>query len=136
LKLLGSTPGEGQDVNRKENIFLPAVIAQLDRFPIVAEQREVWGSVADLKGEFGNLVFFLGPCGDRGECRRESKQKSGGKKTLHGELLVGKSGLGRRDDNWKKAWSLTKKYGGPVIPSLPAASRRSEKSLFTTDKKE
>jgi len=37
LELLRSTTGEGQDVDREENIFLSAEIAQLYRFPLVAE---------------------------------------------------------------------------------------------------
>src|SRR6266702_3823627 len=36
LKLLRSTAGEGQDVERQNYVFLPAIIAQLHGFPLVA----------------------------------------------------------------------------------------------------
>jgi hypothetical protein len=37
LELLGSTTGEGENVDRQEDIFLTAKIAELDGFPLITE---------------------------------------------------------------------------------------------------
>ena len=55
LKLLRSTAGEGQDVDGEKDVFLPAVVAELNSFPLVAEKSEVRGRVADLEGHLSDL---------------------------------------------------------------------------------
>ncbi len=55
LKLLRSTPGEGQDVDGEKDVLLAAIVAELDRFPLVAEQSELGSDVADPEGHFGDL---------------------------------------------------------------------------------
>jgi hypothetical protein len=58
LKLLRSTVGESQDVNGEEHVFLAAVLAELYAFPLIAEQGEIRGGVADLKGHPGDVGFL------------------------------------------------------------------------------
>jgi hypothetical protein len=55
LKLLRSTAGEGQDVDGEKNILLSAIVAELHSFPLVAEESEVRGGVADLEGHLGDF---------------------------------------------------------------------------------
>ena len=55
--LLGTAFGEGEDVDGEEDVFLAAVVAELDGFPIVGEQGEIRGAVADLEGHTGNLIL-------------------------------------------------------------------------------
>lgn len=59
LELLRSTTGESQDVNRQQDIFLPAIVAQLNRFPLIAEQGEIRSGVADLQSDLGNFRFLV-----------------------------------------------------------------------------
>ena len=47
--LLGAAFGESQHVNGEENIFLAAVVAELDGFPLIGEKREVRSHVTDLQ---------------------------------------------------------------------------------------
>ena len=49
LKLFRSTTGEGEDVDGEEYVFLAAVIAELDGFPLIAEEREIRGCVVDAE---------------------------------------------------------------------------------------
>jgi hypothetical protein len=55
LKLFRSTTGKSQDVDGEKDIFLAAVVAELDGFPAVAEKSEFRGDVADLEGHFCDL---------------------------------------------------------------------------------
>jgi hypothetical protein len=48
LELLGSTAGEGKYVHGQEDIFLAVKVAELDGFPLIAEQSEIGSGVADL----------------------------------------------------------------------------------------
>ena len=58
LELLGSTTGERQDVNRQEDVFLSAIIAELDRLPLIAEQTEIGSRITNLEGNLGYLGFL------------------------------------------------------------------------------
>ena len=60
LKLLGSTTGEGKDVDGEKDILLAIEVGKLDRLPFVAEQVEVWSLVAYFQGCLGNLLRVLG----------------------------------------------------------------------------
>ena len=59
LELLGSTTSESQNVNRQQDIFLTAIIAQLNGFPLIAEQREIRSRIADLQCDLRNLRFLV-----------------------------------------------------------------------------
>jgi len=78
LELLGSTTGEGEDVDGEENIFLAVEIAELDGFPLIAEESEIRGGIADLEGELGDFILVLGPRGDRGDCGQQREDKGRG----------------------------------------------------------
>jgi hypothetical protein len=60
LKLLGSTTGEGKDVDGEKDILLAMEVRKLDRLPFVAEQVEVRSLVADFQGCLGDLLRVLG----------------------------------------------------------------------------
>ena len=70
LKLLGSTLGEGQDVDRKVDVFLAAVVAELHGLPPITEKSEIGRGVAGLESHLGHLRFFhlmrQGCCGSNG----------------------------------------------------------------------
>lgn len=55
--LLGTTFGESEHVNRQEDIFLSAVVTELDGFPLVGEQREIGRALADAEGHVSYLIF-------------------------------------------------------------------------------
>lgn len=59
LELFGSTSGEGENVDGEEDIFLAFVVAELNGFPLVAEQSEVRGGVSDFERGLGGLFRFL-----------------------------------------------------------------------------
>jgi hypothetical protein len=71
LEFLRSTTCESQDVESENDIFLAAEIAQLDRFPFVAEKGEIRGGVAHFQGRLGN-GFVLRCCR---ELSRHQQQK-------------------------------------------------------------
>jgi hypothetical protein len=58
LKLLGSTLGEGEDVDGKVDVFLAAKVAELDGLPMIAKKSEIRGGVTDLESHPGHLRFF------------------------------------------------------------------------------
>ena len=60
LELLGSATGERENVNGEQDVFLALEIAQLDGFPLVAQQREVGSRVANFEGDLGNLLILSG----------------------------------------------------------------------------
>ena len=75
LKLFRSTTGESQDVDGKKDVLLPAVIAELHGFPLVAEQSEVGSGGADFESHLGDFRLpGLWGSGSGGE--GESSQKS------------------------------------------------------------
>jgi hypothetical protein len=55
LELFGSTTGEGKNVNREQHVLLTAVVAEFDRFPLIAKKGEVRGNVADLERDLGHF---------------------------------------------------------------------------------
>ena len=55
--LLGTTFGECEDVDSEEDVFLAAVVAELDGFPFVGEEGEIRGGVADLEGHVRDLIL-------------------------------------------------------------------------------
>lgn len=74
LELLGSTTGESEHVNGKKDIFLSVKITQLDSFPLITEEGEVRGGIADFEGELGDFVFVLGAGGERCDRRQTSER--------------------------------------------------------------
>jgi len=83
LELFRSTTGEGEDVNGQEDISLAAKIAELDGFPLIAEESEVGSSVADFERDLGYFVFLLSCPGKKGDGGRESQEQACGEKTFH-----------------------------------------------------
>jgi len=51
--------GEGEDVNGEKNVFLAAVVAELDGLPIVGEKSEIRGHVADFERHAGDTMCFV-----------------------------------------------------------------------------
>jgi hypothetical protein len=87
LKLLCSTAGEGQDVDGKEDILLAAVVAELHRFPAVAEKSEVRGGVTDFERHLGDLSLF--GLGKNRSCREGGcNQEPESDRVFHGEPLL------------------------------------------------
>ena len=77
LKLLRSTASEGQDVDGEKDVFLAAIVAELHGFPLIAEQGEIRGGVADLECHFGDLgLFGLRSGRNRREGGRHQKPES------------------------------------------------------------
>jgi len=74
LKLLGSTAGEGQDVDGEKDIFLAAVVAELHGFPLVAEKSELRGRITDLSVILATCDFSA--CGKRGLPRGQQQPKA------------------------------------------------------------
>jgi hypothetical protein len=60
LELLGSTTGEGENVDGKEHIFLTVKITELDGFPLIAKETEIGRGVANFERDLSDLVGFLG----------------------------------------------------------------------------
>ena len=67
LELLGSTTGEGENVDGKEHIFLTVKITELDGFPLIAKESEIGRGVANFERDLSDLVGFLGRRGWRCE---------------------------------------------------------------------
>src|SRR5262249_28974961 len=60
LKLLRSTTGKGENVNRKKDVLFAAEIRKLDGLPFIAKKFEVRSTFADLQSRFGDLFCALG----------------------------------------------------------------------------
>jgi hypothetical protein len=60
LKFLRSTTGESEDVESEYDIFLAAVVGEVNLFPVIVEQGEVWGHVAGFQIGVIDLFVFLG----------------------------------------------------------------------------
>jgi len=54
LELFGSTTCKGEDINGEKDIFLAVEVAELDGFPLIAEQSEVRCGVANLQRNFSD----------------------------------------------------------------------------------
>jgi hypothetical protein len=87
LKLLRSTAGEGEDVDGEEDVFLAAVVAELDGFPLIAEKSEIRGGIADFESHFGDFgLTGMRRNGSRGESC--GNQKSDGDLAFHGQSPI------------------------------------------------
>jgi hypothetical protein len=95
LQLLRSTTGEGENIDGEENIFLAVIIAELDGFPLIAEQGEVGSFVADFERELGDFFLVLGLRGRRSQRGGHGEKQTGGEQTFHKVLLSG-IGMGRK----------------------------------------
>jgi hypothetical protein len=87
LQLLRSTTGEGENINGEENIFLAVIVAELDGFPLITEEGEVGGFVADFERELGDFFLVLGLRGRRSQRGSHGEEKPGGEQTFHRVLL-------------------------------------------------
>ena len=86
LELLRSTTGKGKHVDGKEYVLLAVKVAELDRFPLIAEEGEVRGFVAHLQGDLGHLFALLcRPREGRNE-RHSGEQHKGSNNTIHESL--------------------------------------------------
>lgn len=59
LELFGSTTCESKDIDGEKDVFLTAKITELDGFPLIAEESEIRRGVADLEGDFGDLLLII-----------------------------------------------------------------------------
>ena len=77
--MLGATLRKREDVNGEEDVLLAAVVAQLDGLPLIGEQSEIGGHVADLERHVGNLRFaHLVSKRRRGNCGNQEKTYNNG----------------------------------------------------------
>src|ERR1700687_84477 len=67
LKFFCSTFGEGQNVKGQDDIFLAAVVTQVDLLPLVVEQRKVRSHVAGLQRSVRDFDAFLRANGASGQ---------------------------------------------------------------------
>jgi len=76
LKLLRSTAGESQDVDRKENVFLATIVAELHGLPLIAKQCEIGSGVGNLKGHLGDvgILRLTSQRRSRDGCRQKQRQ--------------------------------------------------------------
>ena len=72
LELFGSTTGKGENVDGEEYVLLALKVAELDGFPLIAEESEIGSGVADFERGLGDLFGFL-----RGRGEKRGSWKSG-----------------------------------------------------------
>lgn len=83
LELLRSTTGEGEHVDREEDVLLSLKIAELHRFPLIAQQSEIGSFFADLQRNLRQLFVFLSRPGQRRNNRRGSQQDKRSNEAFH-----------------------------------------------------
>ena len=85
LKFLGSTTGEGQNVEGEHDVLLAAIIGKGDGLSLVAGKSEVGGDVADFEGRSRHGVLLRSSGRRQCEWREQQAGKSGGREdaSLH-----------------------------------------------------
>ena len=101
--LLGAAFRKGEDVDSEKDVFLAAVITELDGFPIVGEESEVGSEVADLEGSPCNLGFVnLMRQGRRGNCDGQNKPNCEG--AFHADSPIEPEARGEPLTTLRLAW--------------------------------